>query len=77
MHKLKKNIATAVALTMVISGFAPTSEAYSISNNSNNSIFSRILNLIGNSQISIGTVRFIKRNKWGRLFLKQSSRIES
>lgn len=61
MHKLKKNIATAVALTMVISGFAPTSEAYSISNNSNNSIFSRILNLIGNSQISIGTVRFIKK----------------
>ena len=61
MHKLKKNIATAVALAMVISGFAPTAEAYSISNNSNNSIFSRILNLIGNSQISIGTVRFIKK----------------
>lgn len=39
MHKLKKNIATAVALAMVISGFAPTAEAYSISNNSNNSIF--------------------------------------
>ena len=61
MHKLKKNIAAAVALAMVISGFAPTAEAYSISNNSNNSIFSRILNLIGNSQISIGTVRFIKK----------------
>ena len=61
MHKLKKNIATAVALAMVISVFAPTAQAYSISNNSNNNVFSRILNLMGNSQISIGAVRFIKR----------------
>lgn len=46
MHKLKKNIATAVALAMVISGFAPTAQAYSISNNSNNSIFSRIKSML-------------------------------
>ena len=46
MHKLKKNIATAVALAMVISGFAPTAQAYSISDNSDSGIFSRIKSML-------------------------------
>ena len=60
MHKLKKNIATAVALAMVISGFAPTAQAYSISNNSNSSIFSRIKSMLGVNLIKISRLKFAK-----------------
>ena len=58
MHKLKKNIATAVALAMVISGFAPTAQAYSISNNSNNSIFSRIMSMLNVESSGIRRIGF-------------------
>lgn len=58
MHKLKKNIATAVAIAMVISGFAPTAEAYSMSNNSNNSIFSRIMSMLNVESSGIRRIGF-------------------
>ena len=45
MKRLKKNIATAVALAMVIGSVAPTAQAYS-ENSSNNNIFSDLINNI-------------------------------
>ena len=67
MHKLKKNIAAAVALAMVISGFAPTAEAYSISNNSNNSIFSRMMKALKANNAEISFVRFADKNFGGTI----------
>ena len=67
MHKLKKNIATAVALAMVISGFAPTAQAYSISNNSDNGIFSRIMNILKANNSEISFVRFADKNFGGTI----------
>ena len=67
MHKLKKNIATAVALAMVISGFAPTAEAYSINNNSNNSIFSRMMKALKANNAEISFVRFEDKSFGGTI----------
>ena len=44
MKGLNKNIATAVAIAMAISGVAPTAQAYSQNSSNRESIFSRIMN---------------------------------